>query len=67
MPRWKVGGFSIVVYRHDHAPAHVHVWKGNVFVGKYDLENHRWIEGPYRAAAQARKAIEEWQRRTGVA
>jgi len=67
MPRWKVGGFLIVRYGHDHPPEHVHVWKDSEFIGKYDLENRRWIEGPYHAAAQARKAIEEWQRQTGVA
>ena len=67
MPRWKVGGFVIVLYRHDHPPAHVHVWKDNEFVGRYDLEHHCWIEGPYHAAAQARKAIAEWAEQTGLA
>jgi hypothetical protein len=60
MPRWKVRGFLIVQRLADHPPLHVHVLKDRELVGRFDVENRTWMEGPYHAGDQARAAIEEW-------
>lgn len=61
MAEWRVRGFRIVRYATDHPPRHVHVWRDDRFVGKYDLEHEVWLEGPYHGGSQARRAIEEWR------
>ena len=38
MPTWRVGGYLLRIYSHDHPPLHVHVFKDGHLVAKYDLE-----------------------------
>jgi hypothetical protein len=39
--RIKRGGFIFVWWRGDHAPRHVHVYRGGRLVVKWDLDN--WV------------------------
>ena len=45
MPEWKRGGYVIRLYLDDHPPPHVHVFKDGALVGRYDLQNHRFMPG----------------------
>lgn len=65
MPRWNYGGVVVVLYGADHPPLHVHVFKDGRRLGKFDVENRRWMEGPHPHADQARKAIRQWLRDHG--
>lgn len=65
MPLWKILGCTIVLRAADHPPLHLHVYRDGVPIGRYDVENRRWMEGPCHAPDQAEKAIREWLRRYG--
>ena len=66
MSIWKISGFKITEYKVDHPPHRVHIRKDGKLVGKYDLENNQWMEGPYHAADQANKAIRQWRIQQGI-
>jgi hypothetical protein len=66
MPVWKVRGFVIVQYPGDHEPLHVHVFKDRRRVGRFNLEDRTWMEGPLDAADQARRAIRKWLEEHGL-
>ena len=57
MGKTRRGGYIFVTWISDHAPRHVHVYRGGKLVLKWDLEN--WI--PMKGAASARilELIEE--------
>ncbi|MCY3022313.1 MAG: hypothetical protein NTW87_25150 [Planctomycetota bacterium] len=58
MARWKIKGFVIYQWPGDHG-AHVHVYRGGEYIGRYDYEQDCWLDGPRRAAAQANAAVSE--------
>ena len=61
MATWNVNGFQFTLHKSDHPPFHVHIRYDGRLVGKYDLENDRWMEGPYYASDQAQKALRKWR------
>lgn len=63
---WRVNGFKIRQHQTDHWPPHVHVFKDNDFVGRYDFGSDSWIEGPYHARAQANAALRQWATDQGL-
>jgi len=59
MAKWRVRGYQLFQWKGDHGQ-HVHVYKDRAFIGRYDYEKHEWLEGPYRDAPGARRAIRDW-------
>lgn len=45
MPRIRRGGFIFVASLSDHAPRHVHVYRDNQLVVKWDLDHGQPMEG----------------------
>ena len=43
--RKKRGGYIFETYAGDHPPYHVHVYKGDDFIGRFDIENQRPMDG----------------------
>jgi hypothetical protein len=41
---WKAKGYVFRQYLNDHRPWHVHVFKDGRELGRYDLENARFME-----------------------
>jgi hypothetical protein len=39
------GGYVFFTWKGDHSPKHVHVYHGNRFVVKWDLENWKAMKG----------------------
>jgi hypothetical protein len=39
--RKKRGGYIFETYSGDHPPYHVHIDKGDEFIGRFDIENQR--------------------------
>jgi hypothetical protein len=37
--RKKRGGYIFATYSGDHRPYHVHIYRGDEFIGRYDIEN----------------------------
>jgi hypothetical protein len=37
--RKKRGGYIFETYSGDHRPYHVHIYRGDQFVGRFDIEN----------------------------
>ena len=55
--RKKRGGYIFETYAGDHPPYHVHVYKGDDFVGRFDIENQRPMDEDF--SAQVLKYLEE--------
>lgn len=45
MGKIRRGGYVFVTWRGDHPPRHVHVYRGGVFVVKWDLNNRNPMKG----------------------
>jgi uncharacterized protein DUF4160 len=45
VPKIRRGGFIFIARKSDHAPRHVHVYRGGRFVVKWDLENRTPMKG----------------------
>ena len=45
MPKLRRGGFIFLMWKGDHGPRHVHVYRGGRLVLKWDLENEKAMEG----------------------
>ena len=45
MGRKKRGGYIFETYAGDHPPHHVHIYRGNEFVGRFDIENQVPMDG----------------------
>ncbi len=46
--KWDVrkgGGYIFETYAGDHPPYHVHIYKGDQFIGRFDIENERPMDG----------------------
>ena len=41
MPRIKRGGYVFIVWKGDHSPRHVHVYRDGTLILKWDLELRR--------------------------
>ena len=39
MGRKKRGGYIFETYSSDHRPYHVHIYRGDEFIGRFDIEN----------------------------
>ena len=37
--RKKRGGYIFETYSGDHRPYHVHIYQGDAFIGRFDIEN----------------------------
>ena len=57
MGRKKRGGYIFETYAGDHPPYHVHVYKGDDFIGRFDIENQRPMDKDF--SAQVLKYLEE--------
>ena len=57
MGRRKRGGYIFETYAGDHPPYHVHVYKGDDFIGRFDIENQRPMDEDF--SAQVVKYLEE--------
>ena len=55
--RKKRGGYIFETYAGDHPPYHVHVYKGDDFIGRFDIENQRPMDEDF--SAQVLKYLEE--------
>lgn len=55
MPRIRRGGYVFVSWKGDHAPRHVHVYRGGRFVLKWDLDRDRVMKG--RASRRVQELI----------
>ena len=45
MGRKKRGGYIFETYSGDHPPYHVHIYRGDDFVGRFDIENQLPMDG----------------------
>lgn len=45
MGRKKRGGYIFETYAGDHRPYHVHIYRGDEFVGRFDIENQIPMDG----------------------
>jgi hypothetical protein len=43
--RKKRGGYIFETYSGDHRPYHVHLYHGDEFVGRFDIENQLPVDG----------------------
>jgi len=41
MGRKRAGGYIFVTYKGDHLPLHVHIEKGGMEIGRWDIENQQ--------------------------
>lgn len=57
MGKIRRGGYIFVTWVGDHSPRHVHVYRDDTLVVKWDLENQVPMKG--RANARIRRLIEE--------
>ena len=65
MAKWRVKGFVLLQWRGDH-DTHVHVYRGDEYIGRYDYEQGCWLDGPRHAAAQANATVREWLEQEGL-
>ncbi len=60
MPSWKRGGYHFVIYLNDHQPLHLHVSKDGAELDRYDMVNHRFMDGTIgRHQGRVLKALQE--------
>ena len=57
MSRVRRGGYLFVVWKGDHSPRHVHVYRDGKLVVKWNLDN--WIAMEGSASARVRRLISE--------
>ena len=57
MGRKKRGGYIFETYAGDHPPYHVHVFKGDEFIGRFDVENQRPMDDEF--SSQVLKYLED--------
>jgi Domain of unknown function (DUF4160) len=55
--RKKRGGYIFETYSGDHRPYHVHIYRGDEFVGRFDIENQIAMDG--ELSGQVQKYLEE--------
>ena len=57
MGKIRRGGYILVVWKGDHSPRHVHVYRDGKLVLKWDLENNKPMRG--KASRRVLDLIEE--------
>jgi hypothetical protein len=57
VPKIRRGGYIFIVWRSDHSPRHVHVYRDGRLVVKWDLENRKAMKG--NASAKLLGLIEQ--------
>jgi hypothetical protein len=57
MPRIRRGGYLFISWVGDHSPRHVHVYRDNRLVVKWDLDSRLPMQG--RATARVRRLLED--------
>ena len=57
MSRIRRGGYIFYAWKTDHAPRHVHVYSGDRFVVKWDMEKGESMKG--RSTRRLRRLIAE--------
>ena len=57
MSKVRRGGYIFIVWKGDHTPHHVHVYRDGRPVLKWDLENGKVMKG--RASRRLRRMIED--------
>jgi hypothetical protein len=57
VPKLKRGGYVFLAWVGDHSPRHVHVYRDNKLIVKWDLENWQPMKGA--ANARLRRLLEE--------
>jgi len=55
--RKKRGGYVFETYAGDHPPYHVHIYRDDRFIGRFDVEHQRPMDG--ELSAQVLKYLEE--------
>jgi len=55
--RKKRGGYIFETYSGDHRPYHVHIYRGDEFIGRFDIENQIAMDGDL--SSQVLKYLEE--------
>lgn len=56
MSEKKLAGYRFVVYKGDHG-FHVHVFKDNDFLGRWDIENQTPMEENFKVPEKLKKAL----------
>jgi hypothetical protein len=59
MGKLRRGGYIFVWWKSDHAPRHVHVYRDEKLVVKWDIDNHQAMKG--RPPKRVIELIEELQ------
>ena len=57
MGRKKRGGYIFETYSGDHRPYHVHIYRGDEFIGRFDIENQMSMDKDL--SGQVLKYLEE--------
>ena len=60
MGKYRRGGYVFYAWVGDHSPRHVHVYRSDQLIVRWDLDNNRPLSG--RANAAIIKAIEQLQK-----
>jgi len=56
MPKIRRGGYVFIAWKADHPPRHVHVYRNQRLVVKWDLDNQKPMKGS--ASRRLRKLIQ---------
>ncbi|MCK9572725.1 MAG: hypothetical protein M0Q96_05590 [Candidatus Omnitrophica bacterium] len=59
MGRKKCAGFVFETYANDHLPFHVHVFQGNLFLGRFDIENRKPLDKRLKITQALRNALKK--------
>ena len=54
--RKRAGGYVFVTYKGDHPPLHVHIFKNQEFIGRWDIE-HQCPMDVFRVSRNLRRAL----------
>jgi len=57
----KRGGYIFETYSGDHRPYHVHIYRGDEFIGRFDIENQIPMDG--NLSRQVLKYLKNWDTR----
>ena len=53
-----INGYIFRIYKVDHPPYHVHIFKGKKELGRFDIENQRPMDS-FVITSKLRKALRE--------
>lgn len=58
MGKKRARGYLFISYKGDHAPLHVHIYRKEREIGRWDIENQRPMDD-FHAGRRLRKALAE--------